>query len=308
MSVMFAETASRLLKAKMSRDEKSHKPKDKTFEQRCLFWIEFLGNIPWEEITHRNLQEGLAFLQNRGKAKVVNLKSGDKVIKTTVTYTGEEYAPATINKYLITYASLVKLAKERYLLDATHLSVTRFVQKQPENNGRHLDITKEEIETLVNVAHLARWKPLPAIIAVASSSGLRLGNLKQLRWRDVDLERGTATVWMTKNGLPHTSALSGLALKELNALKRATYKDDDLIFGKHNFTRAYQRACEDAGLDHKLTCFHLLRHACASLLAKAQVSESVAMAVMGHKTPSMTRRYTHLSNQTLVDSVARAWS
>lgn len=288
------------LKSQSNTPPKAPKGKDVSLFQRGMFWVAHLGDKDWNAITPEDLESGLAKLMTAGRQVVCK---GRKV-----EHTDEPIAPATLNKYLIAYASMTKMAKERYLLPRTHVSASRFVTKQPENNGRYLDITKEEIEDLIKVAHLARWKPLAAIIAVAATSGLRKGNLQQLRWRDVDLEKCTVTVAMTKNGLPHTSAISPLAVKELCALKRSHYGPNDLIFGAHHFDRAFQRAVQDAGLESKVTCFHLLRHACASLLAKSGAQDSAIMAVMGHKTPSMTRRYAHLRSETLIAAVANAWS
>jgi len=38
---------------------------------------------------------------------------------------------------------------------------------------------------------------------MAFTTGLRLGALQGLRWRDVDLDKGRAFVERTKNGRPH---------------------------------------------------------------------------------------------------------
>jgi integrase len=290
-AIPFATTAKALLIA--------HHCKDMSLHQRGQFWIDFLGEKNWHDIQPEDLEAGLAKLMNQGK-KIVR--------KGTPELAHRPFAPATINKYLVGYASLCKLARQRYILPRTHVPASRFVEKQEVNNSRFIQITKEEILDLIKVAHLARWHKLPAIIAVAVSSGLRLGNLKALRWMDVDFDRKSITIPMTKNGSPQTSALSSLAIKELKEIQRSHHEPTDLVFGKYNFQRSFRTAVEDSGLEHKLTCFHLLRHCCASLMAQADVTQDKIMKQMGHRTPSMTSRYTHLSNQALVEAVDRTWS
>ena len=55
------------------------------------------------------------------------------------------------------------------------------------------------------------------------------------------------------------------------------------------FPKSWITACKEAGLSGKL--FHGFRRTAARNFARAQVSESVAMSVTGHKTNSIYRRY-----------------
>jgi integrase len=282
----------------------SYKGKDHSFVTRAKFWVEHIGPEPsWEQITASHIEEGLAKYIQQGKTKVV--RKGDQRLLVP---TGEPLAPSSVNKLLMGFASLVKMAKARYILPKTYISPSTLVTKQKEGDGRYLEITKQEIERLVAVAYLARWKPLPALIATAASSGLRLGNLRALRWSNINFEGMLVSVPTSKNGTPYSCALSPLAIAELTKLKRATYQPEDLVFGNHYFVKSFKSAVKDAGLEHKLTCFHLLRHCAASLLAQAGFGEITIMSQLNQKQSSMARRYSHLSNQNLVSAVGKAWA
>ena len=60
-----------------------------------------------------------------------------------------------------------------------------------------------------------RWRKLPALILLGFHTGLRVGNLMELKWRDVDLEAGTLAVAITKNGRPYVAPLTNRCTKEL---------------------------------------------------------------------------------------------
>jgi integrase len=241
----------------------------------------------------------------QGKCKVVRTGEGKE---RAIVPTGVPHSGGTINKIIMAFATLCKLAKKEYgILPKTYVSPTKYVEKQKEGKGRFLDISKTEIETLVKVAGLSRWRPLAAFIAVASSSGLRLGNMRALTWSNINLERGSITVQTSKNGEPYTCAISSLAVAELNKLKRPFHTPKDVIFGERYFKKAFMTAVEDAGLSDKITCIHHLRHACASLLCASGANETLVMKQMNQKTSAMVRRYSHLNSSHLIDAVGRAW-
>jgi integrase len=297
--VVFGDTALKLIA--------TYTGPDHSLVTRCHFWIAQLGHKPWLDITPEDIERALSVYMAAGKSKVIRSGRPPNVTRRVVA-TGEPHAPATINKLLMAFPTLVKMAKERYLLPRSYQSPTKFVTKQREDNARYIEITRAEIDRLILVAGLARWKPLPAIIATAASTGLRLGNLRKLKWSDINFDKKLVSVPTSKNGSAYSCALSNSAIEHLHKIKRAHCKPSDLVFGNHHFVRSYKSAVKDAGLEGKLTCFHLLRHVAASLLSQANASELTVMSQLGQKSPSMARRYSHLSNQHLVDAVGRAWS
>jgi site-specific recombinase XerD len=63
-----------------------------------------------------------------------------------------------------------------------------------------------------------------------------------------------------------------------------------------------KRATTELGLGH--LHFHDLRHSAASAMINSGIDLYTVGAVLGHKTPISTKRYSHLATQTLAAAVA----
>jgi integrase len=136
--------------------------------------------------------------------------------------------------------------------------------------------------------------------STAFYAGLRVGELRALRWRHVDFDAGRIHVeagWDDREGEQDTKTaagermipLAGRLRADLARHKLATGADDDaLCFGRtarSAFTRSTLRsralaAWKIAGLD-PLTP-HEARHTCASYLAAAGLTLKEAQTAMGH--------------------------
>ena len=68
------------------------------------------------------------------------------------------------------------------------------------------------------------------------------------------------------------------------------------------FSKEFRRALDAAGLRH--LHFHGLRHTCGVALAEAGCSEKEIMAVLGHKSLAMVKKYTEQAQRKLLSSAA----
>lgn len=66
---------------------------------------------------------------------------------------------------------------------------------------------------------------------------------------------------------------------------------------------SFEKALRDAGISN--FSFHLLRHAAASYLAMNGATQGELMAILGHKTPAMTKRYAHYSQKHVASLMER---
>lgn len=185
-------------------------------------------------------------------------------------------------------------------------------------------LSPEEAGTLLEAASGER---LEALYVLALTSGLRLGELQALRWRDVNLDGARLRVTATFQGMAngklllakpktarsrrevHLSALAVAALRrhrvaQLEERLRAAnfWEDHDLVFANergrpldgNNFReRAFARLLERAGLPR--IRFHDLRHTAATLLMSQGVPIKVASEMLGHADIATTlRTYSHV--------------
>ncbi len=144
------------------------------------------------------------------------------------------------------------------------------VKPPKEPRGRMRFLSDDERVRLLEACRAHHNPTLYPLVVVAVSTGARLGEILQLRWRDIDLQRGLATVHHTKNGERRSLSLQGLALQVLRDLLPLRRLVGDYVFcgrrGKTDFPRrAWLAALAEAKVEDFR--FHDLRHTCASYLA-----------------------------------------
>lgn len=128
------------------------------------------------------------------------------------------------------------------------------------------------------------------IVLLALETAMRRGELLSLRWQNVDLQRRTAYLPMTKNGDARTVPLSSCAVAVLKTLPRSI---DGRVFPltANALKHAWERACASAGIED--LHFHDLRHEATSRIAQRLPNVLDLSAVTGHKELKMLKRYYH---------------
>jgi integrase len=280
----------------------SYGGRDPSLLTRLAFWRERLGDMPLLDIDADIVDREMMYLAERGALRYVR---GQGIVTAN-----RPLSPATLNRHLVALGSVMTYARKRRLLPRIHVSPTKGVDKQRESEGRLVYLTEAQIESVVACAALARWRKLPALIRMAFTTGLRLGALKSLRWRDVDLNAGRAIVERTKNGRPHVAHLTPATLVALRTMPGHRLPDGLVFSGQdehraHDFRKAWEVACRDAGVGR--IPFHALRHSCASHLAKNGASSVLLADTLGHRSLRMVTRYAHLSIESRAQAIEAAF-
>ena len=144
------------------------------------------------------------------------------------------------------------------------------------------------------------------IVSVALNAGMRRGEILKLKWDDVDLRNVLFMARDTKNGASRAVPINGAVREVLAGVVRRL--DSQYVFCNpkgqplKEIRHAFSSACRKAGI--KDFRFHDLRHTAASFMAMGGVSLLAIGTILGHKTPSMTKRYSHLSPEHLQGAVA----
>jgi integrase len=128
----------------------------------------------------------------------------------------------------------------------------------------------------------------------------RWGEVERLRWGDLDLDRGRATFWKTKNNTPRTVPLTSRALDAVMACGVPVPGARVFPYSYDRYRGLFDRAKEHIGLAHdpSLT-IHTTRHTCASKLASKGISLVQLMTFGGWSSPAAVKRYLHLSTDAL---------
>lgn len=213
----------------------------------------------------------------------------------------------TINRELSALKRMFTLAVQAGKLHAKpHIPMLR------ENNTRTGFFEPAQFEAVCK--HLRA--PLQPVVTFAYLTGWRTSEILSLQWRQVDwqgrvvrLDPGT-----TKNregrSFPFTVALEQL-LKEQDA-ERERLKAEGRIVpfvfhrdGKRirDFRSAFETACKAAGCPGRIP--HDFRRTAVRNLERAGVPRSAAMAMVGHKTEAIYRRYAIVDAGALREAAAK---
>lgn len=164
-------------------------------------------------------------------------------------------------------------------------------------------LTPAEVERLIEAAKGNRWGHRDAsMILVAYRHGLRVSELVDLRWEQVDFATATLHVRRVKRGTPATHPILGDELRALRRLQREQEPKSPFLFTSERGTpfttagvaRMVERAGEGAKLGFKAHP-HMLRHACGFKLANDGHDTRSLQGYLGHRNIQHTVGYTELS-------------
>jgi integrase len=206
-------------------------------------------------------------------------------------------SPATVVRYLaaLSHAFTVAVKEWGWLED----SPMRKVSKPKEARGRIRFLDEDERSRLLQACKESDHSCIHIVVVLALSTGMRQGEIMHLTWRDVDFEEKKIVLHHTKNGERRVVPLAGHVLELLKNHFKMRHLDTFLLFpGKNpkkpaDLRSAWEKALESAEIrDFR---FHDLRHTFASYLAMNKATLTELRILLGHKSPSMTARYSHLS-------------
>lgn len=130
------------------------------------------------------------------------------------------------------------------------------------------------------------------IVEVALLTGMRRGEILNLRWEDINLAQGVIHVLKTKSGDPREIPMAAKIRTLFNSLGN---KDGGSLFNISTriLNTRFSKALNLAGItDFR---FHDLRHTFASHFVMRTNDLPSTQKLLGHKSPRMTQRYAHLS-------------
>ena len=214
----------------------------------------------------------------------------DKVLDSLRT---EGLAGSTANRYRSLLSAIFSYAARTGRI---HSNPLQLVKRFREGESRVRYLLGAEEQKLREVIR-ANCPEREAEIDLALYTGMRRGEQFTLRWRDVDLERGILTV-RGKTGIRHivanSSAKSALELLRSRRREGAEFVcPETQSESQRDWRRWFERAARAAGVEDFR--WHDLRHSFASRLVMAGVDIRTVQELLGHKSITMTMRYSHLS-------------
>ena len=143
------------------------------------------------------------------------------------------------------------------------------------------------------------------VIVLALHTGMRRGELLELKWEDVSFTHRFIRITRSKNNRSRKVPMNSVVYAELKRLRK--------VRGEYVFTKlrsperlrcvrsAFLRACKKAGIE--ALRFHDLRHTFATNLVMSGVDLVTVKELLGHSDISMTVRYSHPSDSRKMEAV-----
>lgn len=200
--------------------------------------------------------------------------------------------PETINKELGVLRRMFNLAVEWKLIRENPIAGMKLLKVQ---TRQFRVLSESEFSKLYNSAS-EYFKP---ILLTAYLTGMRRGEIRNLKWKDVNLEKGFISVTDTKNYEDRVIPISPYLAETLKEIKKNN--DNEYVFttpigdnykSSSSWKRAWNSALKDSNIPH---CrFHDLRHTFISnLIVNEKEDFATVMALSGHKDIQMLKRYSH---------------
>jgi integrase len=181
---------------------------------------------------------------------------------------------------------------------ASRLSFTK------EHNECDVVLSPEALDRLLAVA--PKW--LQPIIMVAYDSGMRRGEIAQLRWSQIDMKAHVVKLASsdTKTDEKRVVPLADRLTQLLSAIPRHV---SGYVFVTRNgrpyypskISTAFNKTCGKAGL--KGVTYHDLRHSFCTNMRRAGVDTLTTMAISGHRSIEVFKRYKTVAAQDLTKAI-----
>jgi integrase len=210
-------------------------------------------------------------------------------------YRGERIRPATVNMEVM----ILKVAINRAIKHGKlRFNQIARVKKLQENNVRQRLLTQEEFDTLVKNCDSHIKGP----VMMGYYMGLRQSEIINLTWPEVDLKKGFIRLEAarTKTDTARSIPIHPKVEAMLESLPRGLHTDRVFLFDGKPFLRflhSWKTALKNAGI--KDFVFHDLRHCALNNLRRAGNDFFQVMALSGHKTMSVFKRYNLVTEEEL---------
>jgi len=197
---------------------------------------------------------------------------------------------ATVNRELACLQHMFSKAVEWGKAEKNPVSKVNFFK---ESKGRLRFLLPEEINHLIDCCP-SFLKP---IVIVAVCTGLRKGEIVNIKWEDIDFRNRIIYIGNTKNGEKREIPINDYLTETLKSIKRNDVSP--YVFCNKGGNPCYRFGKSFATVLHKAGIkdfrFHDLRHTFASNLVMEGVDLATVRELLGHKSIEMTLKYSHLS-------------
>ncbi len=214
----------------------------------------------------------------------------------------KKFSIAYTNRLTATLKRMFTKAADWEMINEDVLKRVRKVKLLKGENKRLRYLSDDEIERLIN----ACGKEIKPIVITALNTGMRKSEILHLTWNRVDLKNRIILLDKTKNGERREIPINQTLFYTLSGIVR-NIKTDYVFYNPETLKPYYDLKKSFAAALKKAHIidfhFHDLRHTFASRLVMGGVDLTTVKELLGHKSITMTLRYSHLASAHIQNAV-----
>jgi len=163
------------------------------------------------------------------------------------------------------------------------------------NESLPVVLSKQEVVKLIECTSSSKSR---LMLMMLYSSGIRVSELVNLKWQDLELEERFAWIRSGKGRKDRMVILSDKIVKELKEINRGewVFPGREGALTSKNIQKIVRLASKNAGIHKKVTP-HTLRHSFATHLLDFGTDIRLIQELLGHSNLRTTQIYTHISSE-----------
>jgi integrase len=229
--------------------------------------------------------------------------------KVLLAMAGAGRSPRSIQYVFATFRAIWNHARNNGYVQVQ--SPTKGVALPKVNNERKRYLSRPEADALL--AELAARSPQTHDLALLSlHTGMRFSEVTSLTWGCVDLDKGRIDILNAKGEKDRALPMTARVKELFDSMTPGV--SNELIFKSRvggqigKISKSFDLAVGKLGLNKdvddpkQIFSFHCLRHTCASWLIEAGTDLYVVQKTLGHSTPVVTQRYSHVADTAIANA------
>lgn len=162
-------------------------------------------------------------------------------------------------------------------------------------------LSQNEIQRMFDVCENKKHK---VILALLYSCSLRVSELINLKWKDIDRSRMIINILQAKGNKDRQVALNDTLIKLLAEYYQEYKSSVYVLNGQGNSAQYSERSVNEvvkqlaskAGVKNKRVYTHLIRHTSATHMVEAGTDINLIQKILGHSNVKTTNIYLHISH------------
>ena len=271
-----------------------------------------------------NIKDTIKKYENHIKGYIGNTLiqslNADILNKIKLDKVNEEYAPKTVNNFLILISTIINFANKNMDLKVKNYIADGIVSKYTYDNKRERFLSKGEVDILLE--HTKLYKNTHMATLLGLSLGCRLGSILAIQRKHINIDKRTVTITDFKTGgetytgylhtkyFPDFEFLKDMKPNDYLVSQKATGNKVSKNTVQYQFRVVTNKLFnQDLDKDDRKNrvVFHTLRHTFCSLLAINNTPIMTIQKLAHHKEISSTLRYSKLSQESMFEEVHKAF-